>query len=213
MHHKEAHGCIPSCRHYHWEKEDTRGKTRSCYCFCRRRHSPLPFCNLFSWAELYTFFPPAVHNQKDIFKRVNITILRTATSKTAKKKKISQNDRNMADRRPPLVTLEDKEKCLGTELGKKKVSILLKGRGFIEYTNQYLTSIPLKIHSRLTVIIKSAYFNAHTPYPTLHFTLHAGYPWPPPQLPYDMFSRTITIIDVLHLTNPNLCIINCNIQS
>lgn len=155
-----------------------------------------------------------MHNQKDIFKRVNITILRTATSKTPKKKKILQNDPNMPDRRPPLVTLENK-KCLGTELGKKNASILLKGRGFIESINQYLTSIPSEIHSRLTAIIKSAYFNAHTPYPTLQLTLHAGYPRPPPQLPYDMFSRTITITDVLHLTNPNLCmcIINCNIQS
>ena len=63
--------------------------------------------------------------------------------------------------------------------------------------------------------MKSAYFNEHTSPPHLYFILHAEYAQLPPQLPYDLFSRTITIIDVLYLINPNLgvCIRNYNIQS
>ena len=46
--------------------------------------------------------------------------MRTATSKTSKEKKIPQNDANIPDKRPPPVTLEDKEKCLKDSVRLKK---------------------------------------------------------------------------------------------
>ena len=114
MHDKEH---IPSAKCYQWEK-NTRGKTRSCYCFVEGGIHSFHFAP-FSWAELYTFWSLMVYYQNFIFKRAEYHHLRIATSKTPKMK-ISQNDANIPNKRPLSVTLENKEKCLGAVLGKKK---------------------------------------------------------------------------------------------
>ena len=113
MHDKEH---IPSANCYQWEK-NTGGKARLCYCFVEGGIHSFRFVPS-SPEQSSTHSGPWWCITKRIFsKGQSITILRTATSKTAKEEKIPQNDANIPDKRPLPVTSEDKEKCLKTVLG------------------------------------------------------------------------------------------------
>ena len=109
---------IPAANCYQWE-ENTRGKTRSCYCFVEGGIHSFHFAP-FSWAELSTLWSLVAHYQNFVFKRAEYHHFENCNFQNSQEEENITKYANIPDKRPLPVPLENKEKCLGAVLGQKK---------------------------------------------------------------------------------------------